>query len=749
MKYDTSGQSANSYSSMTMNRLKNIAFMIGLLFLLSACSGLSTDETDCTIQTFSVNVFLDVNDSACDSNHCSLREAVIAANTCTDFDHYNIELPAGTYTLTIRGPEDERGDLDITRDTNISRSGSGAVIITGEESWIYRIFEIHPNVNVNMSNLTVSGGNSTEAGGGVYNSGVIDFLAVSLIENQSDQIGGGLYNDGRATLTGAIISDNQANTAYQHGCGGGAYNSGEIRLDFSTIINNNAYHGSGICNENGDLTMSDGLISENGVRFNGLGGGIYSTGGLNHLENVEISSNVAEMGGGLFFTDGELEILYSTITLNRAWYGGGVYLGTTANADLDFVSIHRNNANMVEGRDGGLYAGDGAGMYITTNHWDLYKSPITNNQALNDGGGIYIDAEGTGQGNFSHDAIAYNTAPLGAGAGIFIKQGEAMFSNTTISNNDGVADGVALYNGSGANTRLVHVTISDNNIGTAAPSFSEEYAVYNESGGTVVFRNSLVMGIEGLTCTGDEAGYSSEGGNVAEFATSCNITRSDDFGLIIIPSGGVLLPLMEVDGTLVHVLTLGSDAIDFVATSACNRDDQRLASRLIGANCDSGAFEWDAETMREIITEMESDDKEDGDKDESDKEDDKSDSPEPQACEFISSVNLFCRTGPGAVYLEIDSFVPLVSAPVLGISPDGYYVQVAGPNFGESCYVPSEEKFGELTGACDDLAVLPVPPTPRPTSTPTNTPQPAQSTDVPKPQPTPTCDQNVNCQNQP
>lgn len=98
----------------------------------------------------------------------------------------------------------------------------------------------------------------------------------------------------------------------------------------------------------------------------------------------------------------------------------------------------------------------------------------------------------------------------------------------------------------------------------------------------------------------------------------------------------------------------------------------------------------------------------------------------PTSCTYTALVNVFCRTGPGQVYSELDSFTPDTEADVIGISPDSSHVQVLGPNFGEACFVPVEARFGELDGACDDLEVAQIPPTP--THTPTFTPEPEQPT---------------------
>src|SRR4029453_4363971 len=65
--------------------------------------------------TYTVTKTADTADGACDAD-CSLREAVIAANS-TPITADTISLPAGTYTLTRSGANEDAGstgDLDIT-----------------------------------------------------------------------------------------------------------------------------------------------------------------------------------------------------------------------------------------------------------------------------------------------------------------------------------------------------------------------------------------------------------------------------------------------------------------------------------------------------------------------------------------------------------------------------------------------------------------------------------------------------------
>jgi hypothetical protein len=84
-------------------------------------------------------------------------------------------------------------------------------------------------------------------------------------------------------------------------------------------------------------------------------------------------------------------------------------------------------------------------------------------------------------------------------------------------------------------------------------------------------------------------------------------------------------------------------------------------------------------------------------------------------CIFISLANLFCRRGPGTLYQEIDNFIPEQTAPIVGQSTDGFFWYVFGPNFGELCTVPSDQKFSKTDGNCDELPRFT--PVPLPTAT--------------------------------
>ncbi len=80
---------------------------------------------------FAVTKTADSNDGACNAD-CSLREAVIAANTAAGADSISFNVN-GTFQLTIAGANENAaatGDLDITQALTITGNGTGNTIIT-------------------------------------------------------------------------------------------------------------------------------------------------------------------------------------------------------------------------------------------------------------------------------------------------------------------------------------------------------------------------------------------------------------------------------------------------------------------------------------------------------------------------------------------------------------------------------------------------------------------------------------------
>jgi CSLREA domain-containing protein len=207
------------------------------------------------------------------------------------------------------------------------------------------------------SNITIIGSRvndnmSTDQGGGLFvccdgRSGtsptnvLIDDSEFS--GNSTTDEGGGIYiccSDGEVTITDTVISGNAADIDD----GGGAYiQSGTVTLARLTVDGNSIEDGdgAGLYIDAPSATLADSTLSNNRINDpfeeDGVGGGLYNNGTLS-VVNTTISGNTApgndeDGSGGGAFNNGALSLLHVTITLNDGDEGGGIG-GDTADVSV-------------------------------------------------------------------------------------------------------------------------------------------------------------------------------------------------------------------------------------------------------------------------------------------------------------------------------------------------------------------------------------------------------------------------------
>jgi CSLREA domain-containing protein len=282
---------------------------------------------------------------------CSLREAIRAANLNSLVDGCAIgsgtdmiNLPAGTYTLSISGSGEEAaltGDLDLADDVIIQGSGSAVTIING--GGIDRVFHVQPGIEAEFNALSIVGGLETPLGGGGL---VADFdsrvqLNESLIANNSSGSGGGIVNGGTMTLTFTTVSTNTATI----NTGGGIVTAagGSTTLISSTLQFNKGVGGGGISTFNGLITLIDSTVSDNeDTSASTSGGGIRTAGpqAVLNVINSTISGNSSPFsGGGIFaLTGAVVNLSNATIANNNGGSGGGGGL----NGDTAVTNMHNS-----------------------------------------------------------------------------------------------------------------------------------------------------------------------------------------------------------------------------------------------------------------------------------------------------------------------------------------------------------------------------------------------------------------------
>jgi CSLREA domain-containing protein len=324
------------------------------------------------------------------NGNCTLREALVAANTDTAMDGCpagsdvdTIVLGAGTYTLTLTGPGENHarsGDLDVTSVVGITGAGPAVTIIDGG-SFDYplsdRVIEVATTGSLSASGVSVRGGRC-RAGGGILNAGWLYLYDSEVRANiAGDQFeacwyqvtvgaGGGIFNTGRMLVSWSTISGNVTTGSNGDGPGGGVLNRGLATIQYSAITANSAAGGGGIHNT-GALQMTTSSIAGNEARF--FGGGLQNSGtatisrstishnvdggivngqlngvrGMLSLQNSTVSGNQSyRVPGGVINFAGDVKIASSTIagnvsTLFGAGVNGPAYLENTivANAGGD------------------------------------------------------------------------------------------------------------------------------------------------------------------------------------------------------------------------------------------------------------------------------------------------------------------------------------------------------------------------------------------------------------------------------
>ena len=570
--------------------------------------------------TFGVDVYDDENDGSCAPSDCSLREAIIAANSAAGADE--ITLPAGTYALTIVGAGEDSaatGDLDITQALTITGAGPDSTIIDATSLISDRVFHVLGGP-VHFQGITIMGGHAiTAAGGGI------------LIDNS------------RVSISNTVVVSNVATGGYPEGWGGGISvkgNAGVLDLQSGEVISNSAtQYGGGVHVYQGHADLSGGVIASNTAQV--WGGGLFIWGASATLDGVSIISNTAANGGGVyvFYNNGPVTMNGGSIVDNKATSTGGGISAYSADYALSGISIRDNRANY------------GGGLYL---QWDvrvtMSAGQIVSNTAVQYGGGLYVSASNTTFTQTGTSTIGWNSAP--DGGGIYVSEGRVTMESGTIVGNDAQSGGgllvrygsAELHGGtimsntasslggglcmddasstvsvqstafvgneasiggairnSGGTLTLINTTLSHNTasiggglaVSSGATAMTYTTIVSNTGlgiyyNGPVAIKNTIVAHNANRNCDHPNgSGIVSNGHNLEDDDTCSFVANTDITNTV--PLVG---PLTLDSGSWVHPLLLGSPAVEAgQCVDSVTTVDQRGMARPLGAICDIGAFE--------------------------------------------------------------------------------------------------------------------------------------------------------------
>jgi CSLREA domain-containing protein len=314
-----------------------------------------------------VNTNDDLNNGACLASHCSLREAINAANFSNDtntitFDSTVFAPAGGPYTITLGSSLPS-----INWPVNINGPGPTVLSVSGND-----LVRILSNFSSGSPGVTISGFALTHGNAGVGS-------------------GGAINNSGLLTISNCLFTHNVANQGGPVGNGGAISNAGTLTLTNSTVSSNQSSGaGGGIANNGGTLTVINSTVSDNiadsGSVSSGVaaGGGIFNSGPAN-ITNSAVSGNTASgdfapgstgIGGGIYNHDATLNITNSTVSGNTAnglfadsiaIAGGIENFGGTLNLTNSTVSGNTASAPGANGNasGGGLVDADDGGSQST------------------------------------------------------------------------------------------------------------------------------------------------------------------------------------------------------------------------------------------------------------------------------------------------------------------------------------------------------------------------------------------------
>lgn len=271
-------------------------------------------------------------------------------------------------------------------DKNLAVDGSGlAVPITISGNNAVGVFNVGPTVeDAILVSLTIIHGNR-EAGGGIFNMGVLTVTNCTVFENNAQEDGGGIFNMGELTIISSTLSGNNATDG-----GGGIYNLGFLDVVNSTLSGNTADETGGGVRNDGTLNLNNAILSRNTT--GGSGGGIYTIQTLN-MTNSTLSENSAYEGGGIYNLL-NLEITKSTLSGNTAREDGGGIVNV-GSLTITNSTLSGNHAK----RGGGILNDDS----LTLRNVTLYGNAAS---ASNGGGVINLDDSIL---YFFNTIIAYST----------------------------------------------------------------------------------------------------------------------------------------------------------------------------------------------------------------------------------------------------------------------------------------------------------------------------------------------------
>jgi len=515
----------------------------------------------------------------------TLTNVVFDSNTAQDCGGAMVNSINSSPSITGGSMQDNKAGLST------AAGNGGAIYNTTGSSPTLKDIAISSNTADNgagmynlSSNPTLSGttfftGNvAQDSGGGIYNSNhsnpvLTDIQISGNISNGSG--GAGMYNQLQSapTLNSVSFEFNHA----VNGRGGGMMNDDSLvtlnQVEFST--NTADLDGGGMYNFNGGSVAYNGGTIYGNIAL-GSGGGMYNNAVHPTINNVTIMANVASAdGGGMLNLNSNPKLTGVDFTSNSSTFKGGGMVNFISNPILTNVHFLGNSAFW----GGGIF-NDASNPMVTD---ALFLANVAGNQ----GGGMSNEGSAPILKN-----VTFNSNEAATGAGMY-NLGSPTLTNVTFIENNASASGGAMANNFQSAPVLKNVTISGN---TAA----DGGGLYNDNSSTPKLINTVIANSTG---GGDCVNTN---GSLLDAASSNNLIEdtADDCFLVNAVNGNIVgqdpkLGSLQDNGGFAETMALltGSPLIDKGTNAGCTATDQRGFTRPLNgdgagaATCDIGAVE--------------------------------------------------------------------------------------------------------------------------------------------------------------
>jgi hypothetical protein len=279
--------------------------------------------------------------------------------------------PGCTYTLTAAASSGPLGPNGLPRvTTRITITGAHATI-AGSSSDKFRILEVDgPGGNLSLNGLTITGGNATQPGGGVFNNaGTLTLNSSAVTGNTTSEDAGGILNkagtavlnasrvDHNTSASGGGIASGPGNAAFPPEVTGSSLILNGSRVDHNTAAEGGPEAAAGGIVNGGTAVIRGSSVDHNSVP-GGAGAGIFNHGTMT-ITGSQITGNTAPadsagnpgMVGGIanvFFGypgSGVLIMNGTTVSGNSAsGFGGGLGNAEDSTATITGSSVSGNTS---------------------------------------------------------------------------------------------------------------------------------------------------------------------------------------------------------------------------------------------------------------------------------------------------------------------------------------------------------------------------------------------------------------------